>query len=72
MRSPAEKIKYYFHVCDQEHIEPAKPTREHVTAIDGTIQTWLPYTDFSNIQVWKGSNVRMHSCVLKVPDTVQE
>ena len=51
----------------QEHIEPAKPAREHVTTIDGEIQTWLPDTNFSNIQIWKGSNVRMHSCVLRVP-----
>ena len=54
-------------VCMQEHIEPAKPAREHVTTIDGEIQTWLPDTNFSNIQIWKGSNVRMHSCVLRVP-----
>jgi len=51
----------------QEHIEPAKPAREHVTTIDGEIQTWLPDTNFSSIQIWKGSNVRMHSCVLRVP-----
>ena len=51
----------------QEHIEPAKPAREHVTTIDGEIQTWLPDTNFSNMQIWKGSNVRMHSCVLRVP-----
>ena len=49
---------------NQEHIEPA---REHVTTIDSEIQTWLPDTNFSNIQIWKGSNVRMHSCVLRVP-----
>jgi len=40
---------------------------EHVTTIDGEIQTWLPDTNFSNIQIWKGSNVCMHSCVLRVP-----
>jgi len=51
----------------QEHIEPAKPAREHVTTIDGEIQTWLLDTNFSNIQIWKGSNARMHSCVLRVP-----
>ena len=51
----------------QEHIEPAKPAREHVTSIDSDIQTWLPDTNFNNIQIWKGSNVRMHSCVLRVP-----
>ena len=51
----------------QEHIEPAKPAREHVTTIDGEIQTWLPDTNFSNIQIWKGSNVRMHSYVFRVP-----
>ena len=45
----------------QEHIEPAKPTREHVTTINGEIQTRLPDTNFSNIQIWKGSNVHMHS-----------
>ena len=45
----------------QEHIEPAKPAREHVTTIDGEIQTWLPDTNFSNIQIWKISDVRMHS-----------
>ena len=37
-----------------------KPVREHVTTIDGEIQTWLPDTNFNNIQIWKGSNVRMH------------
>jgi len=51
----------------QEHIEPAKPAREHMTTIDGEIQTWLPDTNFSNIQIWKGNNVRMHSCILRVP-----
>ena len=29
-------------LSDQEHIETAKPAREHVTTIDGEIQTWLP------------------------------
>jgi len=40
---------------------------EHVTTIDGKIQTWLPDTNFSNIQMWKGSNVCMHICVRRVP-----
>ena len=31
------------------------------------IQTWLSDTNFSNIQIWKGSNVRMHTCILRVP-----
>jgi len=48
----------------QEHIEPA---REHVTHIDGEFQTWLPGTNFSNIQIWKGSNVRVHTCVRRDP-----
>jgi len=51
----------------QEHIEPAKPAREHVTTVDSEIQTRLPDTTFSNIQIWKGSNVRMHSFILRVP-----
>ena len=34
----------------QKHIELA---REHVTTTDGEIQTWLPDTNFSNIQIWK-------------------
>ena len=45
--------------------------REHVTlhvhSIDGKIQTWLPDTNFSNFQIWKCSNVRMHTCVRRVP-----
>ena len=48
--------------CQQEHIEPA---REHVTTIDSEIQTWLLDTKFSNIQIWKGSN--MHTCIRMVP-----
>ena len=44
-----------------------KLAREHVTTIDGEIQTWLPDTNISNIQIWKGSKVHMHSCVRKVP-----
>jgi len=58
----------------QEHIEPAKPAREHVTTIDGKIQTWLPDTNFSNIQIWKGSKL-MCTCIpvfIESPDTVQE
>jgi len=51
----------------QEHIELAKLAREHVTTIGGEIQTWLLDTNFSDIQIWKGSNVHMHSCVLRVP-----
>ena len=47
--------------------EGAKLAREHVTTIDGEIQTWLPDTNFSNIQIWKGSDVRMHSGFLRVP-----
>ena len=57
-------ILIYYH---QEHIEPVKPAREHVTTVDSEIQTWLPETNFSNIQIWKGSNVCMHRCVLRVP-----
>jgi len=45
----------------------AKPVREHVTTIDSEIQTWLPDTNFSNIQIWKGSIMRMHTCVRRVP-----
>ena len=51
----------------QEHIEPAKLAREHVTTIDGEIQTWLPDTNISNIQTWKGSKVHMHTCIRKDP-----
>ena len=57
-------ILIYYH---QEHIEPVKPAREHVTTVDSEIQTWLPDTNFSNIQIWKGSDVRMHSWFLRVP-----
>jgi len=56
----------------QEHIEPAKPAREHVTTIDSEIQTWLPDTNFSNIQIWKGSNGACIAAFLEFPDTVQE
>ena len=59
-------------VWNQEQIEPAKPAREHVTTIDSEIQTWQPDTNFSNIQIWKGSNMCMHTCIRRVPDTVQE
>ena len=48
----------------QEHIELA---REHVTTIDGEILIWLPDTNFSNIQIWNDSNIRMHTCIHKVP-----
>ena len=51
----------------QEHIESVKPAREHVTTINGKIQTWLPDNNFSNIQIWKGSNVHMHTCAYRVP-----
>ena len=54
----------FFDKQHQEHIEPALPTREHVTIIDGKIQAWLPDANFSNIQIWKGSNVHMHTCVI--------
>ena len=56
-------------MLQQEHIEPAKPARkrEHVTHIDSEIQTWLPDANFSNIQIWKGSNVHMHTCFRRVP-----
>jgi len=51
-------------VLRQEHSEP----REHVTTIEGEIQTtWLPDTNFSNIQIWKGYNVGLHTCVHRVP-----
>ena len=45
----------------QEHIEPAKPARKHVT-------------NFSNIQIWKGSKL-ICTCIavfIESPDTVQE
>ncbi len=40
----------------QEHIEPAKPAREHVTPythnINGEIQTWRTLTIYSSYQIW--------------------
>ena len=44
----------------------------HVTTIDGEIQTWLPDTNFSNIQKWKGSNGACIAAFLESPDAVQE
>ena len=38
-----------------------------MTTIDGEIQTWLPDANYSDIQIWKGSKVHMHTCIRKVP-----
>jgi len=48
--------------------------REHVTTIDGEIQTWLPVTNFINIQYGKAA---MSACIhvaafMESPDMVQE
>ena len=38
-----------------------------MTTRDGENQTWLLDTNFSNIQIQKGSKVHMHTCVHSVP-----
>ena len=43
----------------QERIEPANSAREHVTTIDGEIQTRLPDAKFSNNQIWARGTMRM-------------
>ena len=60
-----ETALFWENLCmyPQEHIE-------HVTTIDSEIQTWLRDTNFSNIQIWKGS-----ACIpafVGSPDTVHE
>ena len=45
---------------------------KRLCTIDGKIQTWLPDANFSNIQIWKGSNMRSIPAFLGSPDTVQE
>ena len=45
-------VKGWTIIYQLECIELAKPGREHVTTIDGEIQTWLPDANFSNNQIW--------------------
>ena len=56
----------------QEHIEPAKPAREHVTTIDGEIQTWLPGTNFVKSKYGKAATRACIAAFLESPDMVQE
>ena len=35
----------------QEHIEQAKPVREHISNVNSEIQTWRPDVIFSNHQI---------------------
>jgi len=56
----------------QEHIEPAKPGREHVTTIDSEIQTWLPDTILVTSKYGKAATCACIAAFLESPDTVQE
>jgi len=48
---------------------PFSLIHSHITTMDGKIQAWLRDANFSNIQIWKGSNMRIHTCVHRVPQT---
>ena len=53
----------------QEHIEPV---REHVTTIDGEIQTWVPDTNLVTSKYGKAATCTCVPVFVWSPDTVQE
>jgi len=53
----------------QEHIEPA---REHVTTIDGEIQTWLPILILVTSKYGKAATCASIAAFSESPDSVQE